>query len=55
MIIEILIVLFIFILVLNTLYDINFNYNRNGVQEAHLDVDANLDKNIVKFLKILRI
>ena len=55
MIIEILFVLFIFILVFNTLYDINFNYNRNGVQEAHLDVDVNLDKNIMKILKILKI
>jgi hypothetical protein len=55
MIIEILVVLFIFILVLNTLYDINFNYNRNGVQEAHLELDVNLDKNIMKILKILKI
>ena len=55
MIIEILFVLFIFILVFNTLYDINFNYNRDGVQEAHLDVDVNLDKNIMKILKILKI
>ena len=55
MIIEILFVLFIFILVLNTLYDINFNYNRTGVQEAHLELDVNLDKNIMKILKILKI
>ena len=55
MIIEIVFVLFIFILVFNTLYDINFNYNRNGVQEAHLDLDVKLDKNIIKILKILKI
>ena len=55
MIIEILIVLFIYVLILNTLYDFKVNYNRNGIREAHLDVDVNLNKNIVKFLKILRI
>ena len=41
MIIEILFVLFIFILVFNTLYDINFNYNRKGVKQAHLELDVN--------------
>ena len=50
-----LLVLFIFILVFNTLYDINFNYNRNGVKRAHLELDVNLDKNIMKILKILKI
>ena len=55
MIIEIVFVLFILLVVLNTLYDINFNYNRNGVKEAHLELDVNLDKNIMKVLKLLRI
>ena len=55
MIIEILFVLFIFLIVFNTLYDINFNYNRNGVKQAHLALDVNLDKNIMKVLKILKI
>lgn len=55
MIIEIVFVLFILMVVLNTLYDINFNYNRNGVKELHLELDVNLDKNIMKILKLLRI
>ena len=55
MLIEILFVLFIFLLVFNTLYDIDFNYNRNGVKRAHLELDVNLDKNIMKILKILKI
>ena len=55
MIIEIVFVLFILLVVLNTLYDINFNYNRNGVKEFHLELDVNLDKNIMKVLKLLKI
>tara|TARA_B100000242_G_C42677178_1_gene317418 strand:+ start:15 stop:182 length:168 start_codon:yes stop_codon:yes gene_type:complete len=55
MIIEIVFVLFILLVVLNTLYDINFNYNRNGMKGAHLELDVNLDKNIMKILKLLRI
>ena len=55
MIIEVVFVLFILLVVLNTLYDINFNYNRNGVKRAHLELDVNLDKNIMKILKLLRI
>ena len=55
MIIEIVFVLFLFLVVFNTLYDINFNYNRNGVKKAHLELDINLNKNIIKILKLLKI
>ena len=53
MLIEILIVLFIFAVVLNTIYECKVDYNINGIKKAHLDLDVNLNKNIVKILNII--